>query len=286
MINHQTIFLSDLLHQELYSKWVMSLLDNFSEHKIQYHFLEGTKDLWIRDVLPIQVAPNQFVQFSLTRDYYYKKDRHKQTDPAPICKTLGIEPYIPLYNNKPIYLDGGNVILNPSKTKAIITEKVFNDNEIPQDLLSRILQEVLQVERVVFIPVEPNDDTGHSDGMVRFIDDRKVVANDYSKVEYADRGFKDRFYGALAGSGLDVLLVPYNPVNLIVNGLFAALGCYINFLKVGDKVFLPTFDNQAEDDEASERFREIFGAGNIIPVRSSELAIGGGVLNCASWEIQ
>ena len=249
-----------------------------------FKWLNSTYDIWLRDFMPIQIGTNKFVQFSLTKDYYYQKDRHKRTDPSPICKALGIEPLIPIYNNLPIYLDGGNVILNPSRTIAIITEKVFDDNKIPPDLLQGLLQEVLQVEQVIFIPVEPDDDTGHSDGMVRFVGYRMVIANDYSKIDVS-QNFKDRFYGALSGSGLDVLLVPYHPVNMMVNGLWAALGCYINFLQVGEKIFLPTFDDPVNDEAAIERFGKIFGFDNVIPIPSREIALGGGVLNCLTWEI-
>lgn len=249
-----------------------------------FEILENTKDIWVRDFMPIQTGTSRFVQFSLTQNYYYKQDSHKRTDPSPICKALGIEPLIPIYNDQPIYLDGGNVILNPSRTKAIITEKVFDDNKIPPDLLQGLLQEVLQVEKVIFIPVEPDDDTGHSDGMVRFVGDRMVIANDYSKID-VPQSFKDRFYGALSGSGLDVLLVPYNPVNMVVDGLWAAIGCYINFLQVEEEIFLPTFDDPANDEAAIERFGKIFGLDNVIPVPSREIALGGGVLNCLSWEI-
>jgi len=249
-----------------------------------FKLLDNTSDIWLRDYMPIQIGTNKFVQFSLTKDYYYQKDRYKRTNPALICKALGIEPLIPIYNDQPIYLDGGNVILSPSRTKAIITEKVFDDNKIPPDLLQGLLQEVLQVEQVIFIPVEPDDDTGHSDGMVRFIEDNMVIANDYSKIDVS-QNFKDGFYGALSGSGLDVLLAPYNPVNMMVDGLWAAIGCYINFLQVEENIFLPTFDDPANDEAAIERFGKIFDLGNVIPVPSRDLALGGGVLNCLSWEI-
>ena len=277
------LFFSSILN-DLNLSFCQDLENALVKFNIPFSYLNNTKDIWLRDFMPIQIGTNKFVQFSLTKNYYYKKDKHKQTDPAPICKSLGIEPIIASYKNKPIYLDGGNVILNPSRTKAIITEKVFDDNKIPPDLLKGLLQEVLQVEQVIFIPVEPDDDTGHSDGMVRFVGDRLVIANDYSKIDMP-RNFKDRFYGALSGSGLDVLLVPYNPVNMMVDGLWAAIGCYINFLKVKEKILLPTFDDPANDEAAIERFGKIFGLENVIPVPSREIALGGGVLNCLSWEI-
>lgn len=282
--NSETIvyFSNKLLEPSLLA-FANGLQCHLAPHSINYLFLSGTCDLWIRDVLPIQVRSNLFAQFTLTRDYYRKNEIHKQTDPAPICKALGINPSPIIYNGTPIYLDGGNVIRGFGK--AIITEKVFKDNDIPRETLTSFLAEKLQVEKIIIIPKEPYDQAGHSDGMVRFVDEHTVVANDYSKIDVS-QGFKDRFYGSLAGSGLDVLLVPYNPVEQRVNGLWVALGCYINFLQVEDKIFLPTFDDPANDEAAIQRFGEIFGAAHVIPVPSRDLAMGGGVLNCASWEIQ
>jgi len=258
------------------------LKDQLNRYAVKYSYLSGTNDIWLRDFMPIQVGVDQFVQFSLTKDYYYQKDRYKWTNPAPICKSLGIDPIIPTYNGQPIWVDGGNVIRGFGK--AIITEKVFSDNRIPREDLTSILMDVLQVNQVVYIPIEPGDDTGHADGMVRFVNEHTVVANDYSGIE-VNRKFKDRFYGILADSGLDNLLIPYHPENKRVDGLWVALGCYINFLQVDKKIFMPTFDNKVEDDNAIVRFEEIFGSGNVILVPSRDVAMGGGVLNCLTWEI-
>lgn len=278
------IFLSQKLLEHSYSGFSFNFNKILSEHKILPVYLSGTKDIWIKDFLPIPINSGRLVQFSLTKDYYYQKDRHRRTNPAPICKELGIEPIIPMYNNKSIYLDGGNVILSPSKTKAILTEKVFADNDIPREVLAGILSEVMQLDKIIFIPVEDGDDTGHSDGMVRFVDDNTVVANDYARVEISQQ-FRDKFYATLRDAGLQVELVPYHPVYEKVGGYWVATGCYINFLRVRTKVFLPTF-NDENDEAAIQRFGEVFGAANVIPVPSLELSRGGGVLNCASWEIQ
>jgi len=70
-----------------------------------------------------------------------------------------------------------------------------------------------------------------------------------------------------------------------VDRLWVALGCYINFLQVDHKIFMPTFDNKVEDDNALARFEEIYGSSNVIPVPSRDIAMGGGVLNCMTWEI-
>ena len=276
------LFLSDLINVS-HPNFAYTLKEQLNFQGFKFGYLPFTNDIWLRDFMPIQVGPNQFVQFSLTKDYYYQNDRHKWTNPAPICKSLRVEPVIPTYYGQPIYLDGGNVIRGYGK--AIITEKVFSDNRIPRENLTNILIDVLKVKQVVFIPVEPGDDTGHADGMVRFVDERTVVANDYSGIEVSKR-FKDRFYGVLGDSGLDVLPVPYHPVNKRMDGLWVAIGCYINFLEADSKIFMPTFDNKVEDDNALARFEEIFGSGNVIPVPSKEVAMGGGVLNCLTWDVE
>jgi len=278
-----TVFFSSLLKLKRCSLFLDDLFSVFEKEDINAKFIEQTNDIWLRDFMPIQVGPDEFVQFSLTQDYYYAKDRYKKTDPDPICEALGIKPMMAKYKGKSIYLDGGNVIRGFDK--AIITEKVFKDNDIPTDILSGILKEVLKVDKIIFIPVEPGDDTGHADGMVRFVDEKTVVANGYSKAD-APRSFTDHLYETLAENELNVLPVPYNPSYERIKGYQSAVGCYINFLQIGEKIFLPTFDNPINDQKAVGQFGEIFGIGNVIPVPSREIALGGGVLNCLSWEIQ
>jgi len=275
------VFFSALLKQD-HIVFANDLETRLQRAGVSLQYMNETRDIWLRDFMPIQLAPGEFAQFTLTKDYYPKKDIHKWTAPGQICQLLGINPEPILYKREPVYLDGGNVIRGFGK--AIITEKVFKDNKIKRDILEYFLTEVLKVDQVIFIPVEPGDETGHADGMVRWVDAHTVVANDYSKIAVS-RKFRDRLYGILSGSGLNVMPVPYNPSKERFNGYQSASGCYINFLHVGDKIFLPTFDDPGRDEEAILRFTEIFGTGNIIPVPSKEISRGGGVLNCLSWEI-
>ena len=281
MQNH-SVFLSDILQGKKHLSFTKFFSALLKTNGINPRFIIDTNDIWLRDFMPIQIAPGEFAQFTLTNDYYLKKDRHKWTDPGPICKSLGIN-LTPISNNgNPVYLDGGNVVRGNGK--AIITEKVFRDDSIERDILKRILLEALKVDQIIFIPVESGDETGHADGMVRWVNEHTIVANDYSRTVVA-QNFRDRFYNTLSSGGLDVLRVPYYPSDERINGYQSASGCYINFLQVGNRIFLPAFDEPDQDNEAIQRFGEIFGARNIIPVPSREIARGGGVLNCLSWEI-
>jgi agmatine deiminase len=248
---------------------------------IQIRFIE-TNDIWCRDFLPIQVGDNKFVQFSITKDYYPKRLLHQKTEPTPICKELGIETVTPIYRGLPIYLDGGNVIRKFNK--VIITDKVFKDNDILPIELRKILKDILEVDQVIIIPKEPGEDSGHSDGMVRFVNENTVIINDYDSVG-TNKRFVTKLYRTLQESGLDIIKVPYNPRLDRINGIQPSSGIYVNFLQCGDKIFLPTFDNPNVDSKSLSQFRELFGEENVIPVPSLELSLWGGILNCISWEI-
>lgn len=53
-----------------------------------------------------------------------------------------------------------------------MTDRVFKDNPTyERKKLIKDLYELLQVDKLYFVPEQPGDFTGHSDGMVRFVDE-------------------------------------------------------------------------------------------------------------------
>ena len=91
-------------------------------------------------------------------------------------------------------LDGGNVVHNGKV--AIVTEKVWLDNP----LLSKreIERAIISIgfEQVVMIPVEPDDNVGHADGIVRFLQSDLLLVNRYDDPHF--RAYKLGSYGAFA----------------------------------------------------------------------------------------
>ena len=77
-------------------------------------------------------------------------------------------------------LEGGNLVHNGRV--AIATEKVFADN--PQLSRGEIERLILSIgfERVVFIPVEPDDEVAHADGIVKFLRPDLLFVNDYKGI--------------------------------------------------------------------------------------------------------
>jgi agmatine deiminase len=66
----------------------------------------------------------------------------------------------------------------------------------------------------------------------------------------------------------------------------SAVGNYVNYLRLGSLVLLPTYGCH-DDEKATATLERVLPKGSaIIPIRSSKLANEGGVLNCVSWTVE
>src|SRR5262245_42493788 len=143
--------------------------------------IPGTSDIWCRDYMPIQLDENTFCQFVYAPDYL-RGYEHLVTPPEK-CRL----PFMTSCRQEPLVLDGGNVVA--SRTKVILTDKIYQENPaVARPRLRQRLEEVFQAE-CIFIPKEPGDEVGHSDGVVRFVTEDRVLINDYSGV---DPGYGER----------------------------------------------------------------------------------------------
>ncbi len=270
------VYLSDLLEIQC-PEFYDQLIKRFERIRIKYEILSGTKDLWVRDFMPIQVTNHFFVQYKYDPDYLkYKRYQKTKSDPEELLKTLGILP-----NSVGIVLDGGNIV--KSKTKVIITSKVFKENpDYPERNLIAEIKNQLRVNQVIVIPQEPRDLVGHADGIVRFVDENTVLVNRYPKDKvYLEFGYALRC--SLMNAGLRIIDLPYTSwQNHDSND---ATGCYINFLEVGNYIIYPVYA-QLSDQIAEIVLRNAFSNRELIDIDCQELAKLGGVLNCATWNIR
>jgi agmatine deiminase len=268
------LFLADSL-PTLYPSFYSRFQKVLNQYGITPSLLPNTNDVWAVDYMPIQIEEDSFIQFVYDPDYLISKAERKTiSDVDSICKKIGITP---MKSN--IILDGGNVIR--AKDKIIMTDKIIKSNpSYTNKQLIAELEKLFQVEKLIFIPVQPGDFTGHADGMVRFLNDDTVIINDY-KDEEPD--FKRTFLAALKNAGLKHVEIPYN-LNENDND-DQAHGCYINYLQMENLIIVPTFGLK-EDDQAVRKFEELFPGQTIAAVDSREIAEQGGVLNCITWNIK
>lgn len=274
---------------EFYSEFSLLIQGN----NIDIIELPYTKDIWCRDFMPVRSRSGKNLLFNYDPSYLKGKWQHKLTLRKDIIDML-IELEILFEQIDDIKLEGGNVVQKDDlviMTDAIYRENGLKDDKRKQSKLIERLENYFQSE-IIIIPHQPDDPLSHSDGVVRFLNDKTVLVNDFSSVKVEkleeSKHYLDNLFGALGKAGLNILQVPYSPVDEIgEDEMPVALGIYINYLETNDFIFLPQFgkDLKEKDAEALQVFNNIFKSLNkdVIPVNSRAIALKGGVLNCITW---
>ncbi len=252
-----------------YSLSAENLFSALSDCCEKFTFFDGSKDIWARDYMPIKTKIGKYISFRYEPNYLADDPQLRTNFKADIA------PYFALpvtYSN--INLDGGNVVFSPSKTKAVITDRVFSENpEYDKNTLLTELEKFLEAE-IIIIPSLKSDMTGHADGVVRFVNENTVLGN----ASPYKNGYEQKVKRALKKHGISVVDFPYFDSEGI-----SAVGSYLNFLETEKHIFLPVFDN-VQDETAVRLANEIFDK-KIITVNINGIAKEGGVLNCISWEM-
>jgi agmatine deiminase len=253
-------------------KVFQGLRETLTAHEVQVRCLTDVCDVWVRDYAPIQVTAQDLVKFRYTPDYLSGYEYLiTGEDVAEAFRDLGH------CRRSEIALDGGNVV--GCCGKAILTDKIYKENpgwDRPQ--LRKQLQELLQVDQLIIIPKEPYDPIGHADGMVRFLDERTVLVNDYS---VADPAFRDRLTRVLQQHRLQIETLPYFLEGQSRAGIPSAVGNFVNFLQTGRVMVAPVYGT-AHDEVALRKLESHFPSLAIVPINCTDLARDGGVLNCVS----
>jgi agmatine deiminase len=265
----QTVYFSSLLKDlKIYKSFYKRLVKLLNRFNIKYQFIDGTNDIWMRDYMPIPIYNKSFIKFDYHPSYLKTpKDKETITDGYEVSKTLGITPII-----SKIKLEGGNVV--QQNGTAFITTRIFKENpKYNKNQLIQDIKMVLKLQKIVLIP-DQNDFCGHSDGIVRFVTDTKVIINSYSK--------KEQIYKNALITVLNKANMKWQEIPCVCNSNYNAIGLYINYLQYKNIIILPVYDI-AEDKTALKVFQKIFKNHTIVPLQSNEIAKKGGVLNCISW---
>lgn len=245
---------------------MFAALDLFN---IKYKLLNNTKDIWLRDFMPVKTKSGKYVSFRYEPSYLDNYDELRTDFRNEVAPNLALENLV----FSDINLDGGDVVFSPSKEKVIISDRVYSENPSWHKAeLTAKLAKLLEAN-VIIIPSLKSDMTGHADGMVRFVDENTVVAN----APLSPFGFETKVKKSLQNYGFNVIDFPY-----FYSKGDSAVGCYLNYLETEKFIFLPVFGVDT-DNETIDLAKNIFGK-TIIPVNINEIAADGGLLNCISWE--
>ena len=273
------VYFSELLKTtEEYSQACDRIIAILDKYQIKYDFLKGTKDIWARDYMPIQIDVNSFVQFRYEPSYL-EKYLHLQSNPRVVCKSNGITP-----DYSEINLDGGNIV--KWTDRVILTDRVFSEN--PQYPDKKAL--VTEIERklnaeVIIIPQIKSDMTGHADGLVRFYDDNTIIGNNLNE-EYKYWG--NAMQKVIQEYGFNYIEMPVFDYKVqYKNKSMSAIGCYMNYLEIGNLIIFPVFELEGNKDaEALNLMSDLFPTKIIEQININEIALKGGLMNCISWNLK
>jgi agmatine deiminase len=263
-------------HSEIFNN-IAAILNN---NGVGYGIINGNNnnDIWARDYMPIQTHQNRFVKFKYEPSYINKKIDF-MSDYIKICNELLRESTI-VYSD--INLDGGNVV--KWEDKVMISDRIFTENPQYSDKnqLVNELAELLQSE-VIIIPQIICDFTGHADGMVKFLNSKKVIGN-HLDLEF--KYWKKKMEKLIPEKGLEYVNMPFFEYKEKQYSS-SAIGCYVNYLEVGNLIIFPIFEVQDnKDDECLELMAELYPKHSIEPININDIVRkGGGLMNCISWNV-
>lgn len=267
-----TVFFSDLLPErcpELYRSITLTLKDNNIEHRL----LAGTKDIWCRDYMPIQTAEKRFVFYKYNPDYLQPKHLLRTITDVNSVANINRLRQDGEAVELDLVLDGGNVV--KCSDKIVMTEKVFFENkDKPRNRIRQMLEDTFQSE-IIFLPWDRNEFLGHSDGIVHYIGNNRVLMTNYA--DFAPT--LARRYTRILENFVEVIPLTYN-----VKRKHKRSWAYVNFLKVGRLVLVPQL-GIPEDEQALRQISDAMPASKVIGVPALEAVRKGGALNCISWNV-
>jgi len=273
-----TIYLSEKLMEQS-PEIANQISSSIKRYGADCRFLPGTKDIWARDYMPVQVNEHKLVQFTFYPDYLVEYE-YLKSEPDSICEDLKLNTI-----KSDIVLDGGNVV--KSGNCVIMTDKIVIENihkYTKEQLLSK-LRDQFEVEKIVLIPWDHGERYGHADGMVRFIDHETVLLQGY----YNTRKdlFIDDFLETLLGS-LKKNHLKYEFLNIDYSEKINAKFAYLNYLQTKDFILLPSLGIDKDDEALEAEIRKYFPdyKDKIQKIKMNSIIAKGGALNCISWTIK
>lgn len=244
-------------------------------HGVGWSLLHGTRDIWCRDFMPIQLEDNRFATYRYYPDYLNtRRNRPFITDWRKVVESPKCAEPFPLDD---IIIDGGNVVR--CGDKIVMTTKVFEEN--PSNRVSKLadlLEQAFGAE-VIFIPWDSHEEYGHADGVCRYVGNNTLLLTNYRQF---DEKMAIRFINCLKPHFKQVIELSYkvetpNPYNW----------AYINWLQTDRLIVVPTFGCD-EDEQAVEQIRAVvpYASECVVACRCDDLVPHGGALNCCTWTVK
>ena len=239
--------------------------------------LEGTKDIWIRDYMPILLPSGKMIQFQYNPSYLKNGFEHLRTESGLIEKQFGF----PLSKSK-VVMDGGNYVRFGDK--VLVCDRLFSENQhIHKEELLNQLRYMFQASEIVVLPTHPYDPVGHADGIVANTDRNFVIIEEIPKrATTTEINFHRKLRKVLDEHNIAFKEI-FNdlPADGYINE-WDNRGSYLNFTFIGNTLLLPVYKN-TDTYRLMNCFIPLFPKKSIWMINCEELAKEGGAIHCATW---
>ncbi len=289
MKDKETIYISAYLAQTDHGKPVYKRLKQvLKKPDYDLEIIKNYSDNeWCRDYMPIKASDGTLVKFKYAPIYLTETIKWQKT--IPNVDKIITDMDIDVADSCDLKLDGGAIEIF-GKTGIISNRVIIENQPRTEEEICNTIKDKLKLDRIIIIPIHPDDYTGHVDGAVRFIDENTVLINDDKEVlkdikslhTYKRQSVEQFFYSlrmSLYNAGLKWKYLTY------VQGKPEKddFNLYLNFLKLKNIILMPTYGMPAYDKEAKRQLNEYFNK-EVIMVEAKELSRKGGMINCVTWD--
>jgi agmatine deiminase len=268
---------------------LQALLNHLCLHYITVR-LSGMRNVWIRDWAPVPVRARdgavRLVKAKYRPRYLYREEAMPDDSAGrKLARVLNL-PVVEL----PLVWDFGNLTHN-GEGIGIVTERLLADNSgsYRREDIELLCGSMLGLEKLVVVPEEPGDPTGHIDGMVRFLDERTAAVASYPDAYPEGKAFMDEVAVQVErelGEGFRVARIPNGvPPAREEEGIPSAFDNHLNFLRLGNTILLPVYGIEEDGAAVASISRACIDitVSGIGPRHVDELSHRGGALSCISW---
>ena len=204
-----------------------------------------------------------------------------------------------IVNHSSLVIDGGNIVIgeiglpNSYTTQSFIvmTDKVMRENEgLSQKEIETQIQDSFKPKEcnsdydditIVWLPWDPKDICGHTDGILRFVD----INKDGKAVVLANLSVYD---DDIATRMRNILMEHFYVIELKLSEYHELSWAYVNALQTRDVIIVPGIGNAKLDNEAMGQFIALYPdyKGRIYQVQMKDfIKKWGGALNCCTWTV-
>ncbi len=229
-------------------------------------------DIWMRDFCPIRDDKGDFVCFKYKPDYLKQKDN-------PTAIQSSIKKHYSNIKEINLIMDGGHFVFNGNGV-FLVSEKVLTMNTQSQEEITQTIQS-LGFDKVVWLPYDKDEKTGHLDGTMQFLDDETLVMNDDSGKEETIRCLFEETQAIIRKHCPNIKIIAIPAVyfdELDEDGFLSAKGLYTNFVQTQNALFVPQYG--LETDAQAIAFLKQHTAKPIIPIEMGNIPARGGSLHC------